>query len=660
MSERVYGIDVPSHQLDYVKYFPLEIKVNVFSSDQQYEDGDMLVVMYKNATVEFDLADYEYYEDITFELSEIREWNFNGEGLFLWVYNDAYDDPYVYEAISINEREPTLEESVYHIYDELGACMSERGISVISEATSKYERIFNYITFIMGVRIDYTSSSIRFLAMQGETIGSFDIGGIYSLKKRSANEINFTLIGGGWRISADSTSYTTLNNSVSDNSTINITKNSQGNYRVTAIKQNADTPLFDVTIGQTPIYLKIGANNTNQGMIICDDSIEDIEQEGIMTLVEKLSHYGKVSYFKDIGESDKTSNYDTVVSLESQTGATLTYDSNEKAYSLTSTNSGVKVFPIKALSTRDRFKVRCDVRIPTVSTNSCCGLTIVNKSAHSGIGMVIGRSSSKLNINVHSFDNNAFIRNEEMRVNTLYYDDYYTLEMIVIHPNVVWNCYDKEGNLLRSVSKDLSLLGIQLGNIAVLDYGLDIGYANISSYNFYVKNIIAQKLGINELTFKDKGVLGKNNTNYGMVNDINVLCNSNGTKISTSTYNDSYYYANELVSGDFYAEFLCVNVVKFGGIAWLNTDKEREWCVEYSLPTGLVFSKTSDVTMTTDTQMGRYVGVERIGTTLTVYLDNQKVGSSQVVSDTDGYIGFKTHSQSSRSITFKDFNIWKL
>lgn len=655
MSERVYGIDVPSHQLDYVKYFPLEITVNVFSSDQQYEDGDMLVVVYKNATVEFDLADYEYYEDITFELSEIREWNRNGEGLFFWVYNDAYDDPYVYEAISINEREPTLEESVYHIHNELGACMSERGISVISETTSKYERIFKYITFISGVRIDYSSSNISFLAMQGETIVSLDIGGIYSLKKKSANEINFTLVGVGWRIGADSNSYTTI-----DNSIINITKNSQGNYRVTATLQNANTPLFDVTIGQTPIYLKLGANNTNYGRIICDDSIEDFEQEGIMTLVEKLSHYGKVPYFKDIGESDKTSNYDSVVSLESQTGATLTYDSNEKAYSLKSTSSGVKVFPIKALSTRDSFKVRCDVRIPTVSNSGCCGLTIVNKSTHSGIGMVIGRSSSKLNINIHSFNNNTFVKNEEVKVNTLYYNDYYTLEMIVIYPNVVWNCYDNEGNLLRSVSKDLSKLGLQLNNIAVLDYGLDIGYSDISSYDFYVKNIIVQKLGINELTFKDKGVLGESNTNYGNVNDVNVLCDSTGTKVSTSYYGDSYYYENNLISGDFYAEFLCVNVKSYGGIAWLNESKNMEWYVEYSIPTKLYFSNGTDVTLTNDTTMGKYVGIERIGTTLNVYLDNQKVGTSQTVSSNDGYLGFKTHSSSSRNITFKDFRIWGL
>lgn len=162
--------------------------------------------------------------------------------------------------------------------------------------------------------------------------------------------------------------------------------------------------------------------------------------------------------------------------------------------------------------------------------------------------------------------------------------------------------------------------------------------------------------------FYDSGVTGSANSNYTKSNsNMTISVGNNGTTVSASANSDCYYYENVLLQGDFRAEFTIVNVVAFGGIGFLNSSKTKQWSLEYNLmdsPYGLEYSSPSDF-IYQDTTMGKTIMVERIGTTLNIYVDGSLI-STKTVTSADGYIGWKTHRDRSRSVTFKDFSIISL
>ena len=162
--------------------------------------------------------------------------------------------------------------------------------------------------------------------------------------------------------------------------------------------------------------------------------------------------------------------------------------------------------------------------------------------------------------------------------------------------------------------------------------------------------------------FYDSGVTGSANTDYTKSNSrIVVSVDSTGTTVSSTAYSDCYYYENVLLQGDFRAEFTIVNVVAYGGIAFLNSSKSKQWALEYNLtvsPYGLEYASPSDF-IYQDTTMGKTIRVERIGTTLNIYVDGSLI-STKTVTSADGYIGWKTHKDRNRSVTFKDFSIISL
>ena len=159
--------------------------------------------------------------------------------------------------------------------------------------------------------------------------------------------------------------------------------------------------------------------------------------------------------------------------------------------------------------------------------------------------------------------------------------------------------------------------------------------------------------------FYDSGVTGSANSNYTKSNsNMTISVGDNGTTVSASANSDCFYYENVLLQGDFRAEFTIVNVVAFGGIAFLNSSKAMQWSLEYWLAEKIGLRWNEEL-LSNDTTMGKTIKIERIGTTLNTYLENTFIGTKTVTS-ADGYIGWKTHRDRSRRVTFKDFSIISL
>lgn len=161
--------------------------------------------------------------------------------------------------------------------------------------------------------------------------------------------------------------------------------------------------------------------------------------------------------------------------------------------------------------------------------------------------------------------------------------------------------------------------------------------------------------------FYDSGVTGTANTNYTKSHTgVNASVSSTGTTVSSTTSADCYYIANVLLPNDWIAEFTIVEVNSFGGIAFLNSSKTKQWQVEYDLvqsPKGLKYYATNVETwISNDYSMGNTIKLKKQGTSLSIYLNNTLI-STKTITDIQGYLAWKTHRDRSRSVTFKDFEI---
>ena len=169
-------------------------------------------------------------------------------------------------------------------------------------------------------------------------------------------------------------------------------------------------------------------------------------------------------------------------------------------------------------------------------------------------------------------------------------------------------------------------------------------------------------VNVQSYIFRDGGVTGDVNTNYTNISNRCIIAiDTAGTKVSSNTYADSYYRENVLIQGDFRATFTIVDVQMFGGVAFLNTSNSKQFMVEYNLydsPNKLFLSiGSTDYLLSNDISLPKTITMERVGTTITVKMNGTQVGSSQTVTSADGYLAWKTHSDKSRSVKFKDFTI---
>lgn len=161
--------------------------------------------------------------------------------------------------------------------------------------------------------------------------------------------------------------------------------------------------------------------------------------------------------------------------------------------------------------------------------------------------------------------------------------------------------------------------------------------------------------------FYDSGVTGTANTNYTKSHTgVNASVSSTGTTVSSTTSADCYYIANELLPNDWVAEFKIVAVNYYGGIAFLNSSKTKQWAVEYDLvasPKGLKYFATGVETwISNDYSMGNTIKLKKQGTSLSIYLNNTLL-STKTITDTQGYLAWKTHKDRSRSVKFADFKV---
>ena len=221
--------------------------------------------------------------------------------------------------------------------------------------------------------------------------------------------------------------------------------------------------------------------------------------DGLTTLAGKILQIsggggGGTTIFEDAcNSSSGLTNYGSVVGIEnSQTSASIEYDSTENAYALRNTGNGIKVFPITALDGLDSFKLTMEIKFRNYS-NLCGGLACINASEHTGVGGVFSYNHIT---NVHIFENNSWVQNDEESFTWDSSDPYYKLELIVDGYEATWNWYDTDKTtLIRTETIQLNNVSTDFTTLSERGYGLDIGwYGNLYSYPVFVKNIKAESL----------------------------------------------------------------------------------------------------------------------------------------------------------------------
>lgn len=197
-------------------------------------------------------------------------------------------------------------------------------------------------------------------------------------------------------------------------------------------------------------------------------------------------------FYDACDSSSGLSNYGSIVSLENNSSASLTYNSTENAYAIACTGSGCKVFPITDLNGLDQFKMTMELKMPS-RNGVCAGIACINATQHTGVGGVIERGSG-LGTNVHFFERNGWKQNDSSTFSTSDYTHYYKLELTVNGYSATWKWYDYQDNLLRTVNKTLNSMSTDFTTLSQRGYGLDIGWNSNSSYPAYIKNILVEPL----------------------------------------------------------------------------------------------------------------------------------------------------------------------
>lgn len=207
-----------------------------------------------------------------------------------------------------------------------------------------------------------------------------------------------------------------------------------------------------------------------------------------------------------------------------------------------------------------------------------------------------------------------------------------------------------DGSVYNGITNSQGIASVTVSNVSTATT-FTATYSNVSD---------TCTVTVQTYLFYDGGVTGNYNTNYTKSDSgVNVTVGTTGTRISCSTYADCYYRANVVLSGDFEIQYNLVQKTNdSGGFALLdNSTSSVIAYIEFGDSTKVHIKTTSVTTYTyTNYTSKSIVKVTRVGSTLTLYLDDVLIGSKPV-STVDCVFGWKTHSAGGRNFTFKELKI---
>lgn len=195
-------------------------------------------------------------------------------------------------------------------------------------------------------------------------------------------------------------------------------------------------------------------------------------------------------FYDACDSSSGLSNYGSVYSLEGNAQATLTYDSTMNSYKVQSTGSGVKVFPITALTGLDSLRLSADVYVSSsVNAGTSIGLACVGTN-HSGQGWCVFPTQTCY---VHVFNNNSFGRNVSLNTSILA-NEWINITLDVQGTSVGYTITKvTDGTVVKTGTWSLTTYSSNYATLTDRQYAIDIGWSSSNCYA-YIKNIIAEPI----------------------------------------------------------------------------------------------------------------------------------------------------------------------
>ena len=381
-------------------------------------------------------------------------------------------------------------------------------------------------------------------------------------------------------------------------------------------------------------------------------TIEGVNLVGSEDIDIDISYNYNVIFEDECNSNENIEEYGIVKSIYgSTTTGTIEYDSNYGAYALnrtgTSSNTDATImFPITSMTGKRNFIIEADIQSQHIAYNRI-GFGCVDKNgttAYVTIGHDTWSSCLRFFYGNHS-SVNAVASDYSLS------QQWYHIVMIVQGDSYSAELY-LEDSLLTTVEGTYSL------DIPTREFGIMLGCP--SSSTCWVKNI---KIEYYNILFKDGGVTENVNTDYTDIGGtINTNVSATGTTITCSTYADCARIPNVKLSGDFEITYTLMEVSGVGGGFFIlnnnNTTSNFIAYIESNPSQGWNINNGSDQWRSISASLPYDVKITRIGSTFTVYVNDTQVNQRNVTSG-DIYMGWKTHSASGRSYTFKDFVIKK-
>lgn len=335
----------------------------------------------------------------------------------------------------------------------------------------------NDLSTLSGALLEMKDQLIYELGQKGVTASYSSSTGLLGL----IGEISNIQTGSScYHIKFDSSSYTAINGSITVSATL------QQNYSTVS----GETVTFSASgISQTVTTDSNGvATTTLTGLtsdITLTVSYSNVSDTCSITVVNYL-------FYDACDSSTGLSNYGSIIQVENSTSATMTYDSTMNAYLLSSTGSGMKIFPVNALDGLTQLKFSMELYVPSnanSSTSPCIEIATVNKTS---VGY--GFSTEANRLIRHRFANGSWKENYNVSgSNTIVKGEWCYYECSVNGTSVTANVYRADKTTLVGTNTyTLTNNSTDYNTSTNRRYGVGIGWSN-GAYG-YVRNIKAETL----------------------------------------------------------------------------------------------------------------------------------------------------------------------